>query len=115
MATEQIAILLTDRTTEEQVGVIEFNAAGMLGYHALKRGLHVFALKPIEQFLKQHGFDQPLYVKYAAQMNAQQELPAEVLELEATAYAQLIQQANPPPSVGGHPLAARVVRVTPRE
>lgn len=114
MSAEQIVVLLTDRTTEEQVGVIVFNASGMLGYHSLKRGLHVFALKPIEQFLKQNGFDQPLYVKYAAQMNEQQELPAEVLAQEATVYAQLIHQANPPLSVGGHLLAAQVVRVTPQ-
>ena len=115
MATEQIVVLLTDRTTEEQIGVIVFDASGMLGYHSIKKGLHVFALKPIEQFLKQHGFDQPLYVKHAAQMNEQQELPTEVLEQAATAYAQLIHQADPPRSVGGHLLAAKVVRVTPRE
>lgn len=115
MATEHTAVLLTDRATEQQVGLIVFAPSGMLVFRMIKKGLHVFALKPIERFLKQHGLDQPLYVKYADQMDAKQELPPEILLQESPACADAINRADPPRSVGGHTLAARVVTVTPQE
>ena len=105
--------MLTDRTSDEQVGVIIFDASGMLGYHSMKKGLHVFALKPIEQFLKQNGFDQPLYVKHADKLDSQQQLPTETLQQEAATCADQINHANPPRVVGGHTLTAQVVTVTP--
>ncbi len=112
MTTNQVGVLLSDRTTDEQIGLITFYPRGVLGYSVLKAGLHVFALKPIERFLEENGFSQPLYVKHAARMNNQNELATDILEREAKACAEAIQRAEPPLTVGGHALGAHVVSVS---
>ncbi len=108
MTTDQMAVLLTDRTTDEHIGLVTFYTSGVIGFSLLTEGLHAYALKPIERFLKGNGFNQPLYVKYAARMKNQNELAAEILEREATACVRTIQHAEPPLTVGGHALGARV-------
>ncbi len=111
MTTNHVGVLLTDRTTDEHVGLITFYPEGVLGFSLLTEELHVFALKPVERFLKESGFGEPLYDKHVAHLNEKNELPADILEREAAECAQAIQRAKPPLTVGGHALGARVVSV----
>ncbi len=115
MTTNQVAVLLTDRTTDEHIGLVTFYASGVIGFSLLTEGLHVFALKPIERFLKDHGFSQPLYAKHAAQVNDRKELAVDILMREATTCAEAIQRAEPPLTVGGHALGAHVVSVSAKQ
>jgi len=57
-------ILLVDRETEEQIGIIKFDISGMLILQSLKTDYHVFALNPVMKFLGDNGLDQPLYCLY---------------------------------------------------
>lgn len=115
MATEQTAILLYDRKTQAPIGLITFHPVGMMQFNILTSELHVFALKPVERFFKENGFAEPMYVKHAAKRNVQKELPAEILEEEATAHAEAINRANSPVHAGKHELSARVVKVPAEE
>ena len=115
MTTGQTVLLLNDRETQAQIGLMTFHAVGMMQFNILTSELHVFALKPVERFFKENGFAEPMYVKDAAKLNARKELPAEILEEEATAHAEVINRANPPVHAGKHALAARVVKVPAEE
>lgn len=90
MKSSHIGILILERESGRQVGLIEFQRSGMLGFQVLQRGLHVFALKPIEGVLSETAFGEPLYVKYAALLKRRDGLGRTVLLREARRGANAI-------------------------
>jgi hypothetical protein len=108
----KVGILLT--TTEEagkkQVGIIEFDPTGVLVFHMIQKGLHVFALKPVERLLEENGLEMPLYVKYDNLLKQQHEISQAILEKEASYHADILNRIEPPVTVGDQKIIAEVVR-----
>jgi hypothetical protein len=108
----RMAILLTTVASQEQVAVIELDPSGMLVFRVIRKGLHVFALKPLERLLRQHVFPEPLYVKHAQVLREQSRLPLAILEQEARACADVLNRLEQPLSMAGQPVKAEVVQYT---
>ena len=70
----QIGVLFVDKVSGSQIGFIQFNSSGVLGYKMIKEGLHVFAFKPIDHLLNEWD-KEPLYVKYAKLLEEKSKLP----------------------------------------
>jgi hypothetical protein len=104
-----IGLLLSEKHSGKQIGMIEFTPSGVLVFHVIQQGLHVFALKPIERILMENGLQEPLYVKYADLLKRQSELPSDILEQEASFYAEVLNQLEPPPQVRGKTIQAAMV------
>jgi hypothetical protein len=103
-ATLKYCVLLSDRTSGESVGVIEFDPSGMLISHVFENTVHVNALNPILRIMKE-----PLYVKHSILLNDKSTLSPEILEIEAGLFAEAINQLEEPVSVGKYTIKAKVV------
>ena len=104
-----IGILLTDRSNDDQVAMIEFTPVGLLRFQTIAEGVHVFALKPIEGILSENGLKVPLYKKHASLLR-RGKLPLEILEREAEFYADVLNHQQPPLSIGGKTIKATMVQ-----
>ena len=113
--TSGTAILLTDRANEDEIGVIEFHPNGHLLFRVLDKGLHVYALKSVEQILKENGLEEPLYKKYAQMLETQKELSLETLEKEARFYAGILNNLTPPLVIGGKSIEATTAHFSRRD
>jgi hypothetical protein len=102
----KIGVLLTSKTTGEQVAVIEFEPGGMLVNSLIKTGLHAYALRSAMNLLEQKGF-QPLYKKYKSMKDEAGNLPKEILREEAEACAKIFNDAEL--TIGGIPVIAKAV------
>jgi hypothetical protein len=100
--------LLSEETSGKEVGLIEFTPSGFLALHYYQ-GPDVFALKPIERLLIEHGLgEEPLYVKYAQVLNQEPELPPTILKKEATFYSDFVNGLVPRCKVRGKTVRASV-------
>ena len=104
----QIGILLSDEVSGQEIGLIEFTPSGALALYYYQ-GPDVFALKPIERLLVEHGLgEEPLYVKYSEVLQREPELPPTILKREARSYADYINELRPQCKVRGKPVKASV-------
>lgn len=106
----KVGILLTTEDGKKQIGIIEFSPTGMLIFHVIGEGLHVFALKPVEKCLKENGLEMPLYVKYANLLKQQRELPPDIIEKEAVYYTEVLNRLEPPVTIREQKIKAVVMR-----
>ncbi len=107
----KIGILLTaEDDGKKQIGIVEFDPTGMLAFNVIQKGLHVFALKPVESCLKENGLEVPLYVKYASLLKQRHEIPQAILEKEANYYAEVLNRVEPLITIGEQKIMAAVVR-----
>jgi hypothetical protein len=105
---KKVGVLLISKADQSQVGVIELLPEGMWLFRAIKKELHVYALKPVEKYLTDHGFSEPLYVKYAETMRESKEIPEEILWNEAESYAAALNAGKL--KVGEYVVKAMAVR-----
>jgi hypothetical protein len=107
-ATSQIGILLSEEWSGEEIGLIEFTPSGVLALYFFQ-GPDVFALKPIERLLIEHGLgEEPLYVKYGEVLQREPELPPSILKREARYYADFVNGLRPRCKVRGRTVRASV-------
>jgi hypothetical protein len=107
----EIAILLINRNNEEQLGLIVFKPSGMLGYQNIQNRMPWFALRSVQAFLERNGLTKSLYVKHAQHLDERDELPPDILEQEAHNYAKVINEKEPPLSIGAKNIPIRAVVV----
>lgn len=98
----KIGVLISSLENKEDLGIMEFDASGMLICSTYTAGIHPFALK---QFLNM--LDQPLYVKHAAVISQHKVLPRELLITEAEDLAARINEKSM--TLGGGPILAASV------
>ena len=109
MTSARIGILLCQRDSDRQIGLIEFRPEGVLEFHILRSGLHVFALKPVERVLREF-YQEPLYRKYAALIKRKGRLSIAILKREAMSGAAVLNRAKPTLSIRNTHVRARVVQ-----
>ena len=102
--TVKIGVLLTNRTTGEKIGVIEFEPSGILITHVFRSTVHVFTLTPLVQILRE-----PLYVKHSLLMKKCTRLPVDILQREAGLFADELNRSERSVTVGKYTLRAEVV------
>lgn len=102
----QIGILLTDKTSSEYVGLIEFDPSGMLIMKAFQNTVHAFALNFIPSLI----LKEPLYIKHAELLKGKSTLPIDILEQEARFCADALNQLKKLLTVGKYTLKADSVR-----
>ena len=100
-------IVLMDIETEEVIGHVVFHPAGVLEYGLGVKGYPVNVLKAVQEFIKNNGMSEPLYIKHQALMS-DDKIPQEILEQEAQFYAKLIAEQKPPLQIAGHLVTAEV-------
>jgi hypothetical protein len=108
--TSEIGVLLVDKGSSAPVGLIKFDASGVLVYQSIKTGLHVFAFKPINKLLSEHWMKEPLYKKHARLLDENKMLPEEVLEREADSCAEFLNSLESPLTLGGSAVKAELVQ-----
>ena len=104
-----IGVLLVDKASGAQIGFIQFNPSGLLGYRMIKADLHVFAFKPIDHLLGQQWNQDPLYEKHAQLLDEDAELPDEILVQEATSCADFLNSLESPLTLGKYTVKAQMV------
>jgi len=107
----RIVILIRERATGRELGVIFFEPDGMLITRAFEGGVHVRALGAVVKAMEGLGLDVPLYRKYAEELKAAPALPADILEREAAHYAEALNRLDPPLELGGVEIKAEVGRL----
>ena len=108
--TSEIGVLLVDKASSAPVGLIKFDSSGVLVYQSIKRGLYIFAFKPINQLLSEQWLREPLYKKHARLLDENKMLPEEVLEREADSCAEFLNSLKSPPMLGGSTVRAEVLQ-----
>lgn len=109
--TSKIGVLLKDRVSGEQIGVIEFDPSGVLVYQIIMTGLHVFAFKPINKLLSEEWIKEPLYIKHAKLLAENPKLPNDILEQEAISCAEFLNALANPLTLGGYIVKAHMVHI----
>jgi hypothetical protein len=71
--------------------------------------LHVYALKPIDQLLKERWNKEPLYVKHAQRLDENSNLPDEILVKEASSCAEFLNSLESPLMVGSYTVRVQMV------
>ena len=104
-----IGVLLVDQASGAQIGFIQFNPSGVLGYQMIKADLHVYALKPIDHLLGERWNKDPLYEKHAKLLDENANLPDEILVKEATSCADFLNSLESPLRLGSYTVNAQVV------
>ena len=107
----QIGVLFVDKVSGSQIGFIQFNSSGVLAYKMIKEGLHVFAFRSIEPFIKQWA-KEPLYIKYAKLLEEKSKLPDEILMQEANSCANFLNSLESPLKLGSYTVEALRVPIT---
>ena len=79
----EIGILLTNRVDNVSTGMVILDNSGMMIYRILKKGLHPYAMKSIQQFFNDKYEGEPLYKKYASQLSTNGKIPDDILWSEA--------------------------------
>jgi hypothetical protein len=95
----KIGLLLKEEKSGKPLGLIEFDAMGMLILRGFKGEVHVNALNCVLGLLEKNGLNEPLYKKYAYILKKQSSLSEEILQREATFYAELINHLIPAPQI----------------
>jgi len=108
--TLEIGVLLVDKASRAPVGLIKFDSSGVLVYQSIKRGLYVFAFKPINKLLSEQWLKEPLYKKHARLLDENKMLPEEVLEREADSCAAFLNSLESPLTLGDSTVKAEVVQ-----
>lgn len=109
--TPEIGVLLVDPVSGAQIGFIKFDPSGMLAYQAIKKGLSIYAFKPIDRLLTEHWFKVPLYKKYAGLVEEKKRLPNEVLEREASSCADFLNSLESPLTMADTVVKAQMVSI----
>jgi hypothetical protein len=108
-----VSLLLIHEQTGERIARVTFHRCGVMGFGLIKKGPHVFVVRTVERFFQNNGLEQPLYVKHAALLDGNGELPLEVVRQEAEYYARLLNEKEPALSIFGipepNPIRAKVV------
>jgi hypothetical protein len=91
-----ISVLLMDKTSGAQIGFIKFNSSGMLVYHVIETGLHVFAFKPIDRLLNGQWIQEPLYKTHVGLLDENKKLPDGVLLQSAESCANFLNSLEGP-------------------
>ena len=104
-----IGVLFLDQASGAQIGFIQFNPSGVLGYQMIKADLHVYAFKPIDHLLEAQWNKQPLYEKHAQRLDENSNLPDEILVKEATGCADFLNSLESPLTLGKYTVKAQVV------
>ena len=110
--TSEIGVLLVDKASSAPVGLIKFDSSGVLVYQSIKRGLYIFAFKPINQLLSEQWLREPLYKKHARLLDENKMLPEEVLEQEADSCAEFLNTLESPLTLGGTAVEAQVLHLS---
>jgi hypothetical protein len=103
-----IGVLFIDKASGSQIGFIKFDFSGMLIYQMIKTGMHVFAFKSIDPFIKQWA-SEPLYKKHAKLLEENSKLPDKILEQEANGCADFLNSLESPLNLGGFTVKAQMV------
>ena len=106
---KEIDVLFVDKASGAQIGLINFDPSGMLIYRKIKKELHLYALKGINQLLESQWETQPLYVKHAKSLDKKKNLPEEILVSEAHSCADFLNSMENPPTIGSYEVKAQVV------
>jgi len=104
-----IGVLFVDQASGAQIGFIQFNPSGLLGYRMIKADLHVFAFKPIDHLLGEQWNQDPLYEKHAQHLDENAELPDEILAQEASSCADFLNSLESPLMLGKYQVKAQRV------
>ena len=104
-----IGVLLLDQASGAQIGFIQFNPSGVLGYRLITKKLHVFVLKSIDHILGKRWIKEPLYEKHAQLLDENSNLPDEILVKEATSCADFLNSLESPLTLGSYTVKAQVV------
>ncbi|MBN1453647.1 MAG: hypothetical protein JW963_21710 [Anaerolineales bacterium] len=104
-----IGVLFVDQASGAQIGFIQFNPSGLLGYRMIAADLHVFAFKPIDHLLEEQWNRDPLYEKHAQLLDDKLELPDEILVQEASSCADFLNSLESPLTLGSYTVKAQVV------
>ncbi len=105
-----VGILLYERRSGNQVGLVEFHPSGVLAFRVLQPGLHYFALKPIERRLSDTVLRHPLYIKYAQAIRQEGSLERSILKREARLCAAALNRSRPTLQVGNTRVSAYMVQ-----
>jgi hypothetical protein len=108
--TSEIGVLLVDKRSSAPVGIIKFDASGVLVYQGIQTGVQVFAFQPIHKLLSDQWLKQPLYKKHASLLDEHKMLPEEVLEREADSCAAFLNSLKSPLTLGSSTVKARVIQ-----
>ena len=111
-STTNIRVLLMDKTSGVQIGFIKFDSSGMLVYHVIEKGLHVFAFKPIDRLLNGQWIQEPLYKTYVGLLDENKKLPDGILVRSAESCANFLNSLESPLMLGSHHVKAELVKVT---
>jgi hypothetical protein len=111
-STTNIGVLLMDKTSGAQIGFIKFDSSGMLVYHVIETGLHVFAFKLIDRVLNAQWIQEPLYKIHAGLLDENKKLPDGILVQSAESCANFLNSLESPLMLGGHDVKAQLVNVT---
>lgn len=103
-----IGVILIDKTSEVQIGIIKFDSSGVLGYQMIQSGIHVFAFKSIDRLIDQWA-KEPLYKKHAKSLGRNSKLPDKILEQEANSCADFLNSLASPLKLGSYAVRAQMV------